>query len=281
MTYTVTQYREEFVPAFEQRQSLLREVVTTEAVIKGNQAVFLVSGSGGYEAVTRGVNGDIPYYTNTNTQYTATLNEYHAPFEMTGFDIFQAQSNQKQIMQMNSMALINRQIDQLIITGLSAATLSLGSATTASLRLVTRAKAALGVNDVPNDGNICFLVTPAFMAYMAEVAEFGSNDYVNNRPLQDGGSNWKDKPMMYEFLGCKFIEHPNLAGAGTSSETCYAFHKSAIGHAMSIPDMNIEIGYEAKQDKSWTRASCFMGSKLLQNTGVVKILHDGSAMVAS
>jgi hypothetical protein len=50
-----TQYRDEFIAAFEQHQSLLRDTVTTEAVIKGNQAVFLVSGSGGAEAVTRGV----------------------------------------------------------------------------------------------------------------------------------------------------------------------------------------------------------------------------------
>jgi hypothetical protein len=281
MTYTVTQYRDEFVAAFEKRQSLLRDVVTTEAVIKGNQATFLVSGSGSEEAVTRGVSGDIPYYTNTNTQYTATLSEWHAPFEMTGFDIFQAQSNQKQIMQMNSMALINRQVDNSIRTALSAATLTLGAAQTASLRLVTKAKAALGVNLVPNDGGICFLVSPAFINYMMEVTEFGSNDYIDNRPLQDGGADWTDKPKVYKFAGASFIEDPQLAGVGTSSETCYAFHKSAIGHAMDTSGLGVKMGYDDKQDKSWTRATGFMGGKLLQNTGVIKILHDGSAMVAS
>jgi hypothetical protein len=50
------QYRQEFIQAFEQHQSLLRETVTTEAVIKGQQAVFLVAGSGGAVAVTRGIN---------------------------------------------------------------------------------------------------------------------------------------------------------------------------------------------------------------------------------
>ena len=41
-----TQYRQEFIAGFEQRQSLLRDTVTTEAVIKGNTAVFLVADSG-------------------------------------------------------------------------------------------------------------------------------------------------------------------------------------------------------------------------------------------
>ena len=41
-----TQYRQEFINGFEQRKSLLLPSVTTEAVIKGNQAVFLVADSG-------------------------------------------------------------------------------------------------------------------------------------------------------------------------------------------------------------------------------------------
>ena len=46
------QYRQEFIQAFEQHATLLRDTVTTEAVIKGNQAVFLVAGSGAATAVS-------------------------------------------------------------------------------------------------------------------------------------------------------------------------------------------------------------------------------------
>jgi hypothetical protein len=55
-----TQYRQEFVAGFEQHVSLLRETVTTEAQIQGNQCIFLVADSGSATAVTRGVNGLIP-----------------------------------------------------------------------------------------------------------------------------------------------------------------------------------------------------------------------------
>ena len=58
---------------------MLRVCCVQEAVIKGNTAVFLVAGSGGATAVTRGVNGYIPYGTVSNVQNTCTLLEYHAP----------------------------------------------------------------------------------------------------------------------------------------------------------------------------------------------------------
>ena len=56
----ITQYRTETIKGFEQNQSLLRSTVTTESVIKGNTATFLVADSGGANATTRGINGLIP-----------------------------------------------------------------------------------------------------------------------------------------------------------------------------------------------------------------------------
>ena len=105
MSAFVTQYREEHIATFEQNFSVLRSMCVTHAQIKGNSAVFLVSGSGGATAVTRGANGLIPYGNVSNTQSTCTLEEFHAPFEQTGFNIFATQGDQKKIMQMSSGAV--------------------------------------------------------------------------------------------------------------------------------------------------------------------------------
>ena len=69
------QYRQEMIKGFEQRNSLLRDSVTTEAVIKGQQATFLIVDSGDKTAVTRGANGNIPYYANNNTQVNVQRNQ--------------------------------------------------------------------------------------------------------------------------------------------------------------------------------------------------------------
>lgn len=274
------QYRQEFIAGFERHQALLRNTVTTESVIKGNQATFLVVDSGAASAVTRGVNGLIPARNDNNTQYTATLQEWHDLVEKTGFNIFESQGDQRAAMQMTSRAVLNRRIDADIIAELNTATQDTGTAATASLSMVLRSKTILGNNAVPFDGNIFGAITPAFEAYLLQTKEFGSADYVPMQPVSSGQTSFTDTPMMYRWLGINWVVHPGLPGVGTSSEKCFLYHKNAIGHAINTGDMMTPIGYDEKQDISWARASAFLGSKLLQNTGVVVMNHDGSAYVA-
>lgn len=270
--YTI-QYRSEYIPGFEQNKSLLSEMVTTEAVIKGNQATFLVADSGSATTTTRGVNGRIPARGDSLSQLTATLTEEHDLVEKTGFNVFASQGDQRRIMQMTSYGTVSRKIDSQILTALSAATQTQGSAATATLRMFTRAKAILGNNAVPNDGNICCVISPAAHAYLMETAEFTSADYVNSKHLEGA-------PNMFRWAGMTFIEHPNISGIGTAAEILYVFHKSAIGHAVNTAGMQVYAGYDEEQDYSWARCSMYMGAKLLQNSGVVKITHDGSALAA-
>jgi len=121
-----TQYRQEYIQGFEQRQSLLRDTVTTEAVIKGNQAVFLVADSGSAETVTRGVNGLIPARADNNAQNTATLTEEHDLVRKTGFNVFASQGDQRRIMQETTMGTVNRRIDDQITTVLNTGTVTVG-----------------------------------------------------------------------------------------------------------------------------------------------------------
>ena len=274
------QYRQETIATFEQMQSLVRDTVTTEAVIKGNQAVFLVAGSGGATATTRGINGLIPARPDDMTQYTATLVEWHDLVKKTGFNIFASQGDQNALMQRTTMNVINRKIDQDIITELNTATNDTGAAQTGGLDMALYAKTILGNNKVPFDGNIWALVTPAFEAYLLRTKEFSSAEYVSNQPVQGADLAWADKPGFYRWLGVNWIVHPELPGAGTAAEKCFMYHKNAIGHAAAVQNMTAAVGYDDEQDYTYARVSIFMGPKLLQNSGIVVMNHDGSAFVA-
>lgn len=274
------QYRQEFIQAFEQHQSLLRTTVTTEAVIKGNQAVFLVAGSGSASAVTRGVNGRIPARADALTQNTCVLQEWHDLVRKDGFNIFASQGNQRAVMQMTTMAVINRQIDTLIINALATGTVAIGAAgTIPNVSLFQNGRVKLSNAAVPWDSNITMLCQPSFMAYLEQAPEFSNSQYVDMQPYEggDAGNNWKDKPPAYRWKNCLFVEHPNLPGRGTSSEKSYLYHKTAIGHAIDTQGIQSPIGLVEEQDYSWARCSAFMGATLLQNTGVVVVTHDGSA----
>jgi len=268
-----TQYRAEFIAAFEQNQSLVRNTVTTETEIKGNAAVFLVAGSGNATAVTRGLNGLIPARADANDQYTATLVEWHDLDRKSGFNVFASQGDQRRIMQETSLGVVNRKLDQDIIGELNTATQNTGAANTASLSLVMWGLAVLGNNAIPLDGNISALITPAFHAYLMQTKEFASVDYVSNKPF-DGAYT------MYRWAGVNFIVHPNLPGKGTSAEKCFLYHKNSIGNAINSGGITTSVGRDEEQDYSFARTTVYTGSKLLQNAGVVVLNHDGSAYAA-
>lgn len=275
-----TQYRDEFVAGFEQHQSLLRETVTTEAVIKGNTAVFLVADSGSAEATTRGVNGLIPARADNLTQNSCTLTEWHDLVRKTGFNVFASQGNQREIMQKTSMAVINRKIDDLIIDELDTTTVTIGtSSTIPDVALFQHARVKLSNASVPWDSNITLLCQPSFLSYLEEAPEFSNAEYVEVKPFagSDQNPSWRDKAMAYKWRNTLIIEHPNLPGKGTSSEKSFLFHKSAIGHAIDVAGLQTPVGYDEEQDYSYARCSAFMGAKLLQAAGVVEVTHDGSA----
>ena len=268
-----TQYRQEFIQGFEQRQSLARQTVTTEVEIKGNTATFLVADSGSAEAVTRGLNGLIPGRADNLTQSSASLVEWHDKPIRTGFNLFASQGDGRRIMQETSMAVMNRKVDSDIITTLNTATQDTGVAATASLSLSLYAKTILGNNAVPFDGNVSALITPAFEAYLMQVKEFASADYVNNKPFSG-------QLTMFNWAGVNWIVHPNLPGKGTAAEKCFMYHKSAVGHAINSGGITTNADYNKENDYSFCLVSAYMGSALLQNSGVVVINHDGSAFAA-
>jgi hypothetical protein len=274
-----TQYRQEFIATFEQRQSLLRDCCTTDATFNGNTVVFLVAGSGGATAVTRGVNGLIAARPDDNQQNSCILQEWHDLVRKTDFNIFASQGNQRAIMQQSSMAVVNRKIDDTIITELNTGTVTVGAASAMpTVSLYQNARVKLSNASVPWDSYVTFLAGASFMAFLEEAPEFANAQYVEIKPYAGGDNNvsWRDKPMGYRWRNTLLIEHPGIPGKATASEKAFLFHKSAIGHAANSGGLASTVGYNEEQAYSYARTSIAMGAKLLQNAGVVVFTYDGT-----
>src|SRR5258706_4617540 len=267
------QYRSEFTAHFERGQSWLRNVCTTEAVIKGTQAMFLVAVSGGETAVTRGLNGNIPPRVDSLTQVPATLVEWHDKPQRTEFNIFASQGDGRRIMQMSTVKVLNRKIDQDIIGSINVAATNLGASQPMTLALATRALAHLDLQDVDTteEDNMFFVGTPAMRAYLMQIPEFQKAEYVMIQPLIGPARRFR------RWAGFNWLFHPHLPGVGTASEQCFAFHRAAIGHAVNSGEMDVRAGYNEENAYYWARSSIFMGSAVLQNPGIVVINHNGSA----
>lgn len=273
----LTQYRRETIAGFEASKSPLAALATTkESMASGLTVTFLVASSGGATAVTRGQNGLIPFGQPSNTQITATLVEKHAPFELTGFDIFASQGNQRDIMRKASYDVINRDITDTIITELNNATQDFGTGTL-SLATVAGALAILGNNDVPTEetDNMFGLLSPAAYAYLLQNEKFTSTDYVDMKPLVGPARK------MLRWAGVNWIVSSRVSGKATNSERLYIWHKNALGYAVNMGEEKIYAGFDEKQGVSWSRAEVYHAAKILQNSGIVKITHDGSAYVAT
>lgn len=267
-------YREEFIAGFEFGESLLGASVTTQAQIKGNEAVFLLADTGGEETTTRGLNGDILYTTHNSTQVTATLTEHHGTDERTGFNIFASQGDTRRIMAEMVGKKILRKKDSIIIAELATGTNDIAF-TTDAVTTVMKAIGALGNQevDIEEEDNLFGLISPAFYAKLLAEPEFASADYVDVKPLAGPHRKYK------RWAGINWIRHPRLPGNGTNSEKCFLYHRNAIGFAMNTAGVDFRADYEEKHDRSWARATMYGGGKLIQNKGVLVIANDGSGYV--
>jgi hypothetical protein len=269
-----TQYVQEFIRGFEMDQSLLRGAVTTHAMIKGLTATFLIA-LASRSATTRGSDGLIPKRTDNLSTVSVTLKERHDLSSKTNFDIFAGQSDQKRILQEEGRKVINREIDDEILLALSAATVTTGAAATMSPTLVHKALATLFNAEVPNDGEIFGLLTPAAWMYLSSTTSFSSADYTRNRPMDTGAPRGA---AVIDWMGVRWMMHPRLTGKGTASATMYIWHRSAIGHAIDVAGIKAYVGYDEQQDETWQRNTVYHAAKVLQNSGIVKVVHDDSAL---
>jgi capsid protein len=272
------QYRKEAIEGFEFGQSDLRTTCTTEAVIKGNQAIFLVADSGGASASSRGVNGLIPARSDDLNQYTATLVEWNDLVRRTSFNLFASQGDGRRIMQMTTRKVMNRKTDLDIMSGLQTATNYIGtSAVTMTLAAFERAEVVLSLNQVSTEeaDNMFAVLSPAAWGYLMQTKEFNSAPFVDVKPLNGPVRRFR------RWGGFNCIKHPLVPGVGTNAETLFFYHRDAIAHAVNSGEMQALAGYHEEQDYSWARTTAFMGSILLQNRGVVQMRHDGSAYVST
>jgi hypothetical protein len=275
----LVKYREDYIKAFEVEQATLPPTVRNDSQDRGGQTVFLISGSGGRTAVTRGPRGLIPPGDNVQDTVTLTFREDHDYVPMTNFNIFRAMGDQFRMMREQSLAVIHRKQDEIIIDALETGTQTLGTvASNAIMEAAARATTMLYNAHVGlySTGNLFAVVTPAVYNYMIlNVQQFSSVDYTSNKKVDSGVPNPTRRTM---FMGIDWIVHPDLPGAGTSSSTNFIYHKEAVGYSMSTKGIDPDADYNREQDYSWRRTTIYHGSVKLQDSAILKFQHDDTGL---
>jgi hypothetical protein len=277
-----TRYVEEYIEDFGRRKATLVNTVRTDVQDRGGSMIFLVAGSGGREAVTRGVNGLIPTADDSQVQVTLNFNEDHDHVVKTSFNIFTAHGDQLGIMRKESIGVIHRKQDSRILTAIATGTVTLGTIPTMSKDVankiaVTLANADVGTED---DGMLFAAVSPAAWAELTDITSFASADYVHFGAESPVEAGMQVPGRFKQWMGINWTTHNALPGARTSTATCLAWHKNAVGYATSTRGIDAQLGYDNEQDYTWRRATIFHGAVKLLNAGIVKWVHDDTAALA-
>lgn len=272
-------YRREFIGAFNVGVSFLKDRATPENMDMGRSAVFDVTAVGG-RMQNRSIDGRIPRTNVSDTQVTCTLAEAVKKFEVTDFEAFTSQSDERAKMNHRIMESVNQEIDYSFMTELANATTSFSaSAAPMTLSTATRVIATLAANSVPiNPNDVTFLVSPFLEAQLQNIKGYASQDYVSTKPLETGGNQFTGGVQMKRWLNVSWIVHPNLPGVGTNSCTCYIWHRRAIGSAIPTNQIKYSAGYDDQDHYNYASATLKHGHKILQNSGILKFIHDDTTV---
>ncbi len=176
-------------------------------------------------------------------------------------------------MQMSTRKVMNRKIDDDIISALNTAT-NVFAGGPATLALVQNALAKLGRQDVEveDEDHIYWLASLSFRAELMQIKEFNSADWVETKPLK------RSDPAL-QALGRRelgLLEPP--ARRRDQQRARLPLPRRRDRPRRQHAGGGVAAGYNDEDDYSWARSSIFMGSTVLQNKGILVVPHDGSAV---
>ncbi len=271
-------YRREFVENYNVGVTLLADRFTQETMTQGRSAVFDVATLGGRMSV-RSIDGRIPRRARSDTQVTCTIDERVTKEEVTDFEKFTSQADERAKINRSIMISVNEEIDYHVLTELANASTSYSaSAAPITLDTATKVIATLAQNKVPIGANdLTWIISPMMEAKLQNIQGYTSADYVSTKPLESGGNQYNGQRKIKSWLGAGWIVHPNLPNTGTSSCTTYLVHRNAFGLAVPTNRMQYEAGRIPGELAEYAVAGLMMGAKILQNAGILKFLHNDAA----
>lgn len=271
-------YRREFVATYNIEKTFLADRFTEESMQMGRSAVFDVATIGGRMSV-RSIDGRIPRRNRADSQITCTLQEYVAKEEVTNFEAFTSQADERAKMNKSMMVSANEEIDIVILSELANASTSY-SATAAPITLDTATKVigTLATNKIPvGASDLTWIISPMMEAKLQNITAYTSADYCNTKTIEMGANQFSGERKIKSWLGAGWITHPNLPGTNTSSCTTYLVHRRALGLAVPSQQIKYSAGYDDQDHYHYASAVVMVGAKVLQNAGILKFLHNDTA----
>lgn len=269
----IKQFEAEVHLAFQQMGTKLRSTVRTKNDVKGSSTTFQKVGKG--TATTKARHGLVPVMNLDHIPVECVLSDFYAGDWIDELDEIKTNVDERRVVASAGAYALGRKSDELIISELNQANVSVAMADTGLTKAkILSALELLNNSDVPDDGQRFAVVGVHQWNELLNMKEFSSAEYVGDTyPLLKGTETRK-------WLGINWIMHNALPfDEKTKARNCFIYHKNSVGHASGC-DVKTDITWHGERAAHFISNCMSQGAKLIDNTGVVKIICKDTSVIA-
>jgi len=264
----ISQFESEVHVAYQRMGSKLRNLVRQKNNINGLDTTFQIMSAG--NAVQKARHAEAPPMNVTHSNVTCTLGDWYAPDYVDTLDEYKINIDERGTLANNGAYALGRKTDELITDVMAGATNTTahGSAGLTQAKINTVFE-SFGNNDVPDDGDRYWAVSPNAWIDLLSLDPFANADYVGAGELPYAGGMTAKRFMGFMFFGFSGLP------LATADRDTYAWHKSAIGHA-SGADVKTEINYIPEKVSFFINSMMSQGAVVIDHTGLYEVHVDES-----
>jgi hypothetical protein len=260
----VKQFESEVHMAYQRMGSKLRNTTRFKGNVKGTSTTFQKVGTG--VAGTKSRHGNVPVMSIDHTNVECTLGDYYAADYIDKLDELKINHDERMVVTQSAAAAVGRKSDELIIAALDGTsnTITESGTTGLSQGKIETVFAAFGDNDVPEDGERYFVVSPTAWTDLLGIAAFADADFVGSDDLP-----YKGGMVARRWLGFMWMTFSGL-DITTNIRKNFAYHRSAIGLA-SGAEVSTELNYIPEKAAHLATSMMSQGAVLIDSRGVYEV----------
>jgi len=263
-TAFIKQFESDVHMAYQRMGSKLKDTIRQKPNVNGNQTVFQKVGKG--TAVQKSRHGQVPIMNIDHTNVTATLSDYYSADYVDRLDELKTNIDERMVVAQSSAGALGRKTDELITTALDGTSNLSGNSDSNGLTLtkIEAIFASMGENDIPDDGDRYFIVSPDAWVDLLAIAAFTDADFVGPDELP-----FKGGMVAKRWLGFMWMVHSGLPETGGRRQ-CFAYHRTGLGVAMGS-DVTTEINYIPERVSNLITAYMSLGVVLIDDNAVFEV----------
>ena len=260
----VKQFESEVHMAYQRMGSKLRNTIRYKGNVRGSSTTFQKVGKG--TASTKSRHGNVPVMTIDHTPVECTLADFYAADFIDKLDELKINHDERMVVTQSAAAAMGRKTDDLIVTALDT---SSNVITESSTALLTQTKINtvfdyFGNNDVPDDGERYFVISPGAWTDLLGITAFSSADFVGPDELP-----YKGGMVAKRWMGFMWMTFSGLPIASNIRKN-FAYHRSAIGMG-SGSEVQTEMNYVPEKAAHLATSMMSQGAVLIDSIGVYEV----------